>query len=192
MDSATLPFNLPLELAALRSLLDSNQSVRHLSDMRGMYQDQEAVAAILSERDPLIYEFVELANQTSSATLSFGLTRIHPGKVGQEYHMTRGHFHATDGDEIYVVLDGRGILVLQTRDGRGQELPMTPGGLCYIPAGWAHRTVNVGDEDFLFLSVWSATIEHDYQTIEHRGFPQLIVASRAGPEVIRNVRYVTS
>jgi glucose-6-phosphate isomerase len=183
------PFNLPLELDALRALPSVHRVVRHLSDMKRIYHDQEAVAAILSAGDPPIYEFLELANPTSDDSLSFGLTRISPGKIGREYHMTKGHFHLNAGDEIYVGLAGRGLLVLQSRDGQGRELSMLPGSLCYVVTGWAHRTVNVGEDDLVFLSVWSATVEHDYETIDRHGFPQLVLADAGRVAVIRNERF---
>src|SRR5258708_40028146 len=117
--SSIAPFSLPLDLDALRSLPSVHRVVRHLSDMKRIYHDQEAVAAILSKGDPSIYEFLELANPTSDDSLSFGLTRISPGTIGREYHMTKCHFHVNAGDEIYVGLDGRGMLVLQSRGRAG-------------------------------------------------------------------------
>ena len=66
---------------------------RYLSQMKNMYQDQEAVEEILKHEDPLIYEFYELGCPERAGDLAFGSTMIHPGKIGNEYYMTKGHFH---------------------------------------------------------------------------------------------------
>jgi mannose-6-phosphate isomerase-like protein (cupin superfamily) len=39
-----------------------------------------------------------------------------------------------DDDEVYVVLDGRGVLEIE-----GQEFPVVPGTALFVPAGADHR-----------------------------------------------------
>ena len=80
-----------------------------------MYQDQEAVEEILKHEDPLIYEFYELGCPERSGDLAFGTTMIHPGKIGNEYYMTKGHFHQiVDTAEVYYTLKGEGYMMLET------------------------------------------------------------------------------
>ena len=80
---------------------------RYLSQMKNMYQDQEAVEEILKHEDPLIYEFYELGCPERTGDLAFGTTMIHPGKIGNEYYMTKGHFHQiVDTAEVYYTLKG--------------------------------------------------------------------------------------
>ena len=88
---------------------------RYLSQMKNMYQDQEAVEEILKHEDPLIYEFYELGCPERSGDLAFGTTMIHPGKIGNEYYMTKGHFHQiVDTAEVYYTLKGEGYMMLET------------------------------------------------------------------------------
>jgi len=180
------PFNLALEPTAFQSHQGAREIVRHLSDMTGFFTDKHATEIILSDDNPVVYKFWEVAYEGSDRGLSFGITRIYPGRVGREYHMTKGHFHTTDGDEIYVVMRGRGLLLLQTRGGEAQAVDMVPGSMCYVPGGWAHRTVNTGDDELVFLSIWPPNIGHDYETVAQNGFPQLVVEGTDGPTVIRN------
>ena len=43
--------------------------------------------------------------------LYFGITYLYPGKVGNEYMMTKGHYHANvDRAEFYWGLEGEGML----------------------------------------------------------------------------------
>ena len=119
---------------------------RYLSQMKNMYQDQEAVEEILKHEDPLIYEFYELG---------FGTTMIHPGKIGNEYYMTKGHFHQiVDTAEVYYTLKGEGYMMLENLDGDWRVERMEKGKALYVPRGYAHRTINTGDE------------VHHYGTIE--------------------------
>jgi glucose-6-phosphate isomerase len=104
--------------------------------------------------------------------------------------MTKGHFHELrDRAEIYVALAGTGRLVLATEDGRHAVEPMSRGTVTYVPGGWAHRTVNVGDEPLVFFAAYVGDAGHDYGTVEDRGFPVVVVKGDDGPEVRENSGY---
>jgi len=184
--SIVSPFRLALEPEAFQLLGGCTEIVRRLSDMRDFFADEQAVERVLTSDDPVIYEFWKGECESSGGGVSYGLTRIHPGTVGREYHMTKGHFHTKDGDEIYVVVEGRGLLLLQTREGEGRTVEMTPGHMVYVPTGWAHRTVNTGDAALIFLSIWPPGVGHDYGTVARYGFPQLVVQGADGPMVVRS------
>jgi len=99
------------------------------------------------EPDALIYEVHEL---DSAGNMKLAITILKAGVVGDEYHMTKGHYHEDAlAPETYHCLKGNGMMVLQTEDGMTKEVEMLPGSIIYIPHGWAHRTVNVGDEDLI-------------------------------------------
>ena len=183
------PLSLSLSAEAFKALPNAKRVARHLSNMPTSYLDQETSDQLAAADDPLIYEFVEVTNDGSGGCLSLGITTILPGTVGNEYYMTKGHFHTVeaDGDEIYIVIQGKGRLLLQTRGGESETVEMKPGALSFIPAGWAHRTVNVGAESLVFISIWPAQVGHDYETIEHRhGFPQVVLASQGEPATAEN------
>ncbi len=184
------PFALALDPAAFLEMKATKEVVRRLSDMRHHFSDKRAVERILGQGDPVIYRFWEVEYTGPERGLSFGITTIYPGSIGREYYMTKGHFHASSGDEIYMTLHGQGCLILQSRDGQSQTLDMVPGGLCYLPSGWGHRTANTGKENFTFVSIWPPNIEHDYQSVSQYGFPQLVVATDHGPEAVENPEFI--
>lgn len=186
MSEPIVPFSLGLQPKILESIGVATKFVRRLSDMKDFFSDSHAVEKTLSIEDPVIYEYWEAEYEGPGRGLSFSVTRIRPGTVGQEYYMTKGHFHTTDGDEVYLALQGHGIMLLQNREGEAQELEMVPGKLCYVPTTWAHRNVNTGSEDLVFLCIWPPKIESDYQIIARNGFPQLAVKGPDGPEIIEN------
>lgn len=181
MTNITEPLSLALGLASFRSVEGAESNVRRLSDMVDYFADNEALQRALAAGDRVVYEFVELTQEGSDGVLSFGLTRIRPGLVGREYHMTKGHFHTHGGDEVYLVSEGRGVLVLQSRQGDCRAIDMAPGSMYFVPGQWAHRTVNTGDGDLTFLAVWPGDIEHDYETILREGFCKQVLEGPDGP-----------
>ena len=161
---------------------------RRLSDMPGYYHDRAAVERILAdEGDRLIYEVQGIVLPEVEGQLPHCTTRILPGRIGAEFHMTKGHFHARrEQGEVYFGLSGQGMLLLQTEDGQTSEQPMRAGTAAYVPPYWAHRTVNIGDDDFVFFSVWTAEAGHDYATIERDGFRKLVVQRDGVAAVVDN------
>jgi glucose-6-phosphate isomerase len=164
---------------------------RHLSDMRRMYADLEAVSRILTEEgDRLIYEVYSVDLPEEEGQVSCCTTIIYPGSVGEEFHMTKGHFHEKRARaEVYLGLAGQGYLVLQANEGTVREVPMQAGRIAYVPPLWAHRTVNTGDKPFIFFAAWPGDAGHDYGTIEQRGFAKLLVKRDGQPAFIDNSRY---
>ena len=164
---------------------------RRLSDMAAMYADQAEARRILAdEGDRLIYEVQGVELPLEEGQLLHCTTRIAPGRVGDEYHMTKGHYHARrEQGEVYFGLSGRGHLVMQTETGETSVQEMVAGSAAYVPPYWAHRTVNVGDEDFVFFSVWEARAGHDYGTIERDGFLKLVVMRDGQPAVVDNSKF---
>jgi glucose-6-phosphate isomerase len=159
---------------------------RTLGDMDGMY----AVGVPESRRDEVVYRVSEIPVPLAEGNLLSSTTTIEPGAVDGEYHMTKGHFHAKiDRAEIYVTLSGQGRLVMATEVGEPHVEPMARGTINYVPGGWAHRSVNVGDEPLVFLAAFPADAGYDYKTIEEQGFPVLVVERDGAPEVVSNPRY---
>ncbi len=163
---------------------------RKLSDMASMYADEAAARRTLAdEGDRLIYEVQGVELPDEEGQIPHCTTRILPGRIGDEYHMTKGHYHARrEQGEVYFGLHGRGCLVMQTETGETSVVQMVAGSAAYVPPFWAHRTVNVGDEDFVFFSVWEARAGHDYGTIERDGFRKLVLMRDGQPTVVDNPR----
>lgn len=163
---------------------------RKLSDMASMYADEAAARRTLAdEGDRLIYEVQGVELPDEEGQIPHCTTRILPGRIGDEYHMTKGHYHARrEQGEVYFGLHGRGCLVMQTETGETSVVQMIAGSAAYVPPFWAHRTVNVGAEDFVFFSVWEARAGHDYGAIERDGFRKLVVMRDGQPTVVDNPR----
>ena len=168
----------------------SQLTIRHLSDMASFFLDQQA-AEILLNKDPILYRVYLVQEANSSSLWITGMCIIEPGCVGVEYFMTKGHYHTKkDAPEIYLTIRGKGMLLLQTRFGDFKSLDMSSSVMNYIPGGWAHRTVNIGDEPLVVFAVWPADAGYDYGTIAKQGFKKLVVRKDDGPRVIDNSKYI--
>lgn len=179
------PFTVLLDMSAGTLTPAGDPVERHVRDMSGMYVDGGAAPG-----DRLVYRVHPIPVPEDCANIFCSTTVIQPGTVGREYHMTKGHFHEVrDRGEFYLGLSGDGRLLLATEDGTSRVEPLRPGALNYIPGGWAHRSVNVGDDELVFLSAFVADAGHDYATIETEGFPVLVVEGEDGPDIITNPRY---
>ncbi len=166
--------------------------VRHLSSMRGQYYDTAAFDAHLAADDTVLYEVYIVERPAVEGELSSGLTILHPGKVGDEFFMTKGHFHAIlETGEVYYCLSGRGCMVMETPEGDWHVAEMTPGAVVYVPPRWAHRSVNTSDtDDLVFFWVFPANAGHDYGSIERQGFRKRVVARGGGVTVEDNPRWL--
>jgi len=170
-----------------RRIEEHEPTVRRLSSMRGQYHDAAAFDAQLAVDDAVLYEVYMVERPAEDGELSSGLTILHPGKVGDEYFMTKGHFHAIlETGEVYYCLSGRGCMVMETPEGEWHVAEMTPGAVVYVPPRWAHRSVNTSDaDDLVFFWVFPANAGHDYGSIERQGFRKRVV-SRDGAVTVED------
>jgi glucose-6-phosphate isomerase len=168
-----------------------NHIQRRLSNMNGQYLDQEAYEAKLAEEDSLLYEVYEIKRPEIEGEILHGISIVHPGKVGQEYCMTKGHFHTVlETAEIYYTLKGRGYMVMETPEGEWAVEELAAGRVLYVPPRWAHRSINVlEDEDLVMFFAYPGNAGHDYGTIETQGFRKLVVDKGSGPEIVDNPRW---
>jgi glucose-6-phosphate isomerase, archaeal len=137
--------------------------------------------------DTVVYSVDSYTPVTSGLEggLFFGVTHIQPGTVGDEYYMTKGHFHTVrNRGEYYWGISGEGILVLMAEDRTGWVERVKPGTLHYIPGHTAHRLVNTGSTVLDVGACWPADAGHEYGSIADSGFSIRIVSSNGTPAVV--------
>lgn len=158
---------------------------RRLGDMKGYYLDASAEARLIVSENPLLYRVFPLDVPEDEGQVLCGSSVIYPGKVGDEFFMTKGHFHENDlSAEVYHTLKGHGYLLMESHAGLSEHCEMRPGSVCYIPPGWAHRTVNVGREPLVFFYAMPGDAGHDYAAIERRGGFREVAVERHGQPVV--------
>lgn len=136
------------------------------------------------------------------------------GTVGGEYIKTYGHYHVGKLDETYWIVQGEGIVLLQTRknDQNGnpiddeidtfKAIKVKAGDSVFIPSGTGHLVVNIG-------KIWLVTVDDspvnfeevdpvslpghaDYEPVKKlRGFAYYVIEENGLPKLVRNNKYKT-
>lgn len=116
--------------------------------------------------DAVVYEVITWPLFNQPTDLLFTVTILYPGTVGSEHFHTKGHFHTQpDGPEYVVGYQGEGWLEMGDRQGKVSTAQVGPGTLAWIPSGIAHRMVNRSIGPLTYLSVSSAAVGHDYESV---------------------------
>ena len=186
-----VPFTFTLPMPQVIPSRVDNHLERRLSSLRGQFDDRATYDKMLSAEDQLIYEVYEITRPQVEGELLMGISIVHPGKVGREFFMTKGHFHTVLAtSEIYYCLRGEGYMVMETPEGDACVEPLAPGKVLYVPPRWAHRSVCTSrQEDLVTFFAYPANAGHDYGTIERQGFRKLVVDGPQGPEIVDNPRW---
>ena len=184
-----LPFSVDFDFVS--GLSKTAQSTkRYLSKMKGMYYDNAAYEKALALEDSLVYEFYELGCPENPGDLAFGTSITYPGKVGDEYYMTKGHFHSIlENAEVYFCLSGEGYMMMENPEGDVKVEKLKPGEALYVPQRYAHRSINTGSTPLITFFVFRGDAGHDYGTIETKGYRKLIVCRDGKPTVIDNPKW---
>jgi glucose-6-phosphate isomerase len=162
---------------------------RRLSALPGLFNAEHAYAQMVLS-DPLVYEVYEKRRPEVAGELLHGITILHPGRVGDEFFMTKGHHHAVrETAEIYYCLDGSGFLLMETEEGDWAAEEFSPRRMVYAPPCWAHRSINTGTDDLVVFFAVPGHSGHDYGTIEQRGFRKIVILRNGCVEVVDNPRW---
>lgn len=184
--STLVDFNLHTGLSQSKESLK-----RYLSNMRGLFSDDQAYQQQLEKEDVLVYEFYDMGVPDSEKEIAYGTSITYPGKVGREYFMTKGHFHTVlDTAEVYYCLRGHGMMLMESPEGDWEARELSPGKAVYVPVRYAHRSINISaDEPLITFFAFPGNAGHDYGTIESKGFRKLLVDVNGKPGFIDNPKW---
>lgn len=167
------PFGVSFDLAQGIMREPTSHLVRRASAMMGHYRDSAALEALIAAGDPVHYEVFEVPVPHEYGHLMYCISKLHPGVVGDECFMTKGHYHtAINTGEIYLCLRGEGFMMMKTPDGQCRHERFEPGRMVYVPPYWGHRSINTGNEPLISLCVYPGDAGHNYGDIENEGFPK--------------------
>jgi len=167
------------------TLLGAVPVERTLRDLQGCFADRAAYETALAQSNPLLYTVAAVEPARGEGDLHYGIGKIMPGKIGDEYYMTKGHLHSwRPAAEFYFGLTGDGVMLLEDEaSGESKIVPLQPNGVVYVPGHTAHRTMNVGATPLTYLGVYPANAGHDYSTIAKTNF-RCVVIERDGKPVM--------
>nr|MBD3622625.1 glucose-6-phosphate isomerase [Sunxiuqinia sp.] len=159
--------------------------VRKLKDLKGVFQDEMAFKQMDSEQIAYSVQAWMPVKEGTPGGLFFGASTIFSGKVGREFFMTKGHFHAqSDRAEFYWGVKGKGMLILMDRERNTWAEEVYPGSLHYIGSEIAHRLANTGTEDLIVGACWPSDAGHDYEEIAVNGFSARLLEVDGSPVLV--------
>ena len=162
-----------------------NKISRRISDLDGLYADVEAFEKF--EKGMIVYDvesYLPVAEGTEGG-LFFGITHIQPGKIGNEYFMTKGHLHTIENRaEYYWGIEGEGVLLLMDKERNTRGEYMFPGSLHYISGHIAHRVANSGNTVLSFGACWPSDAGHNYELISKDGFSKRLMNVNGHAELV--------
>ena len=180
--------NPPVLLDWCRGLMTGEpvqESFKTLNDLKSVFRDLSALNNLDPGREVYRVRWWAPAKSGTEGGLFWGLTMLQPGKVGGEYFMTHGHFHANrTRAEFYGTVSGSGVLIQMNAERRTWGETMTPGSLHYVRGENAHRIANTGSVPLAVWACWPTDAGYDYQSIVDRGFSARLVESDGKPVFI--------
>jgi len=90
------------------------------------------------------FQWLNEPRVTGAQKMILGLGRIKPG-FG---HVRHNH---PESEEFIYFLEGKADQMIERPDGEVQRKILGPGEMIYIPQAAYHSTINVGDDDLVFL-----------------------------------------
>lgn len=208
-------FGMPISLNETTGKLISNDPAIHWEDYSRKYSDKMfgLLASCNYQRtDDPYYDFYKaiVRNEDRSAfsdvELRYDSTVILPGTADGEFKKTAGHFHLPipgkpySFPELYQVISGTALFILQRVDDYQKELPMTvedlilakvhEGESIVIPPDYGHCTVNIGDDTMVFINLVSVNSQNYYESVKQsHGMSVYIYKTETGYELQKNPAY---
>ncbi len=166
-----MPWEVDIDLISGTMTEPDRVLVRRASDMRGYYRDHAALQRIIADGDPVHYEVFEKVIPEEEGHLLLCISKLYPGVVGEEFFMTKGHYHTVLATaEVYLCIQGEGYMMMKTKDVRCTTEMIRRHRMVYVPPCWGHRSINTGNVPLISFCVYPGNAGHNYGDIASQGF----------------------
>lgn len=141
--------------------------IRRLNDMKSVLYDQK-----WSETAPNLELYYMYRGIEKNNDLRYDITIIPVKMLGTEFVKTKGHYHLESWQEVYTVLEGTAIYLMQKRKpdneiGDAYYIKAEKGESIIIPPGYGHVTINPSETQELKMANWiSENCKVDYLPYE--------------------------
>lgn len=147
------------------SLEGRKPQIRRLSEIKNVVLDQEWLK---QSQDLEVYYMYRAVEEKDG--LRFDVTIIPPLMMGKEFVKTKGHSHVEK--EVYTVLEGECIYLLQKTDGNKVKdvyaVKVKAGQSVVLPSSYGHVTINPSKDKVLKMANWiSKNHQSDYSLYEN-------------------------
>jgi len=143
-----------------------NPDIRRLKDIEDVVLNKEFAKA---DPEKELYYMYRGVNEENG--LRYDITVIPPFLMGEEYVKTKGHFHCANYGEVYTVLEGEAIFLMQKGNESIEDVyavKAKKGESAVISSGYAHVTINATDETLELANWVSVKCASDYDAIKEK------------------------
>ena len=187
--------------------MKGSHAVRTLAEMKKVIYDQKWLKKErLNLEIPLYYVYQGLSkNKNDKKTfkkfwLSYDVTIIPPRLLGKEFVKTKGHYHPLFSKklsypEIYEVLDGKAIFLLQQKNKISNiknviAIKVKKDEKIIIPPNYGHIIINVANKTLKTANIISNKFFPVYDEVEKKnGFCYFAIKEKSGIKWIKNKKY---
>ena len=143
--------------------------VRYLYDMKEVIFDKEWLS-----KAPNLELYYMYRGIKKKGKLRYDITIIPAKMLGKEFVKTKGHEHIGKYQEVYIVLEGEAIYLMQKRKNDSIEdiyaVKARKGDVIIIPSFYGHVTINPSKSKDLKMANWiSESCQSDYQPFLDKG-----------------------
>lgn len=160
---------------------DNVPDIRFLNDMKDFVYDKKWAES--APNYEMYYMYRSMAKdendkeKISKNNLRYNITIISPQMLGQEFPKTIGHEHGLVPNEditypeIYEVLEGEAIYLLQKRDNNKiidiYAVKTKAGEKCIVPPSYGHVTINASGKDVIMADWSEKNFKSDYSPLRN-------------------------
>jgi len=127
--------------------------IRFLNDMEEVLSDKKWAQTAPNFELYYMYRGVKKKDE-----LRYDITVIPPHMLGQEFVKTKGHGHSGTYGEVYIVLEGKALYLLQKYAGNKIEdvyaVKAKKGDVVVVPPYYGHITINPSKKETLKEANW--------------------------------------
>ncbi len=148
--------------------------IRYLRDMESVIYDKEWLKTV---DNPALYYMYRGVKEKNG--LRYDITVIPPQILGREFVKTKGHKHIGSFGEIYVVLEGIGLYLIQKyippKDNQEEKVEdvsaifARAGDVIIIPPYYGHVTINPSSETLKTANWISPDCRSSYDLFQEKG-----------------------
>ncbi len=144
--------------------------IRYLNDIKKVLYDKKWLKTAANFELYYIYRGIK-----EKGEIRYDVTIIPQKMLGQEFVKTKGHYHSENFGELYKVLSGRAIFLVQKeKNGKIEDvyyIKTSKGEYALIPPDYGHTIINYSKSTLKIANWISKKCKSDYTKIEQkRGF----------------------
>ncbi|MCP6719065.1 MAG: glucose-6-phosphate isomerase [Patescibacteria group bacterium] len=141
--------------------------IRYLNDMKEVVYDREWLKTALNLELYYMYRGVK-----EKEDLRYDITVIPAQMLGKEFVKTKGHYHIGNCGELYIVLKGKAIYLMQKEE-NGKIIDVyyvraEEGDYISIPPQYGHISINPHSEELKMANWISKECKSNYEKIENK------------------------